>query len=81
MQTALTPDSGPFDGYRSYAYVARDGQAVARLLETGAESTNRGFGSVVLHYSGPGGAPPAFPGEVAHEVEGLALTWTVEPLA
>lgn len=81
MQTALTPSSGEFPALKGYVYVAQDGKAVARLVEAGSASMNRGLGSVVLQYTGPGAAPPVFPGEVAHEIEGLALAWTVERLA
>lgn len=81
MRTALAADSGAFPAYRSYVYVARDGQAVARLVEDGAASSNRGLGTVALEYSGPGAAPALFPGEVAHVVQGLAMAWTVEALA
>lgn len=81
LQTALTSSRGPFAAFRGWTYVAVDGEAVVRILADNQESTNRGFGSVVLAYMGPGGAPPATPGQIAHVVEGLAFTWTAEPLA
>lgn len=80
MRTALAADTGEFPAYRSFVYVARDGEAVARLVETGEASSNRGLGTVALAYTGPGAAPSVFPGEVAHVVQGLAMAWTVEPL-
>lgn len=80
LQTALAPASGPFDGFRSWTYVTADGKAVARILADNEASVSRGLGTAVLAYTGPGGAPPAAPAEVAHVVDGLAFTWTAELL-
>ena len=80
LQTALAQDTGPFDAFAGWTYFASDGKAVARLFSDNQESVNRGFGDAVLAYTGPGGAPPAIPGEIAHVVDGLSFTWTAEPL-
>lgn len=79
MRVALVGDTGEFPDYRSYLYFAVEGKAVARMLESGASSQNRGLGSVALEYVGPGAAPTVFPG-VAHVVQSLAMEWTFESL-
>lgn len=80
LQTALAGDAGPFGAFRGWTYIASDGKAVVRILADNQESTSRGLGTAVLTYTGPGGAPPAAPGTIAHVVDGLSFLWTAEPL-
>lgn len=80
MQTALSPGGGSFPAEASMVYIAKDGQAIGRLVINNAESTTRGFGGVVLAYVGPGAAPPAFPGQIAHVVQDLSYSLAFETI-
>lgn len=78
LRTALAMDDGPFPDYRSHLYLAGDGPATLRIVEEGWGATNRGLGTGALSYTGPGAAPPHSPGEAAHVIDGLGMTWTAE---
>jgi len=81
MQTALTPSSGPFDVPPTWMYIPEDGEVNMRLYFGSGASQNLGIGGVFLVYQGQGGAPPAFPGYLAHVVDGLAFNLTIEEVA
>lgn len=71
----VAPSSGPFtEG--PIAYFSGDGDRL--LVQSEGNATNLGLGTVVVAYSGPGGAPPASVGNIAHAVHGLTFSWEVQ---